>query len=118
MSDNPRAIAARLNEVFRRHCGLSGYRHEANRQEDEACMQDALEEMGMLQSPVTINPALAERGDLVRKLRARVQRNHVAADKWATIPDPLCQAAADEIERLRENVAELEQLHDGPAHVR
>lgn len=37
--------------------------------------------------------------DLVRKLRARVQHNHVSADKWAVIPDPLCQAAADAIEK-------------------
>jgi hypothetical protein len=47
-----------------------------------------------------------ESTDLVRKLRARVQHNHVAADKWAVIPDPLCQAAADEIERLREELTD------------
>jgi hypothetical protein len=50
--------------------------------------------------------------DLVRKLRARVQHNHIAADKWSVFPDPLCQDAADAIERLTEKVIELEQLHD------
>lgn len=58
---------------------------------------------------VSTNPRMVE---LVRKLRARVHHNHVAADKWAVIPDPLCQDAADAIERLTEKIVELEQLHD------
>ena len=45
-------------------------------------------------------------------LRSRQFRNYVSPGKWAFVPDALCQAAADEIERLREKIAELEQLHD------
>jgi hypothetical protein len=41
-------LAARLNEAFRRHCGLGGYAHSSNRIEHEHCMYDALEELGML----------------------------------------------------------------------
>jgi hypothetical protein len=41
-------LAARLNEAFRRHRGLTGYVHANNRRDDEVCMYDALEELGLL----------------------------------------------------------------------
>jgi hypothetical protein len=48
----------------------------------------------------------------LERLRARIQSNYVGPGKIAEIPDPLCQAAANEIEWLRDKVIELEQLHD------
>lgn len=42
-----RTLATKLNEAFRRRRGLTRYVHRENRIEDEACMYDALEELGM-----------------------------------------------------------------------
>ena len=58
-----------------------------------------------------MNEEIKTTAELVRKLRARVQHNHVAGDKWSVIPDPLCQAAANMIESLAADV-------EGAAHNR
>lgn len=59
--------------------------------------------------------------DLTHRLRVRIQRSHVAGDKWSEIPDPLCQAAADEIGRLTaalEEIAGLTQfVGDDPVNI-
>ena len=51
---------------------------------------------------------------LVRQLRARTTRNHVAGDKWATLPDPLCQAAADRLEAMAIGLNEVRAFLNKP----
>lgn len=60
-----------------------------------------------------MSEALQKRPTMIELLRSRTTQNYISPGKYADVADPLCQFAAEEIDRLRQALSDI-AYHTSP----